>query len=178
VNHITETQPIDPEKKSESQGDTLRLLDGASSHSPIIAPELKTQRQIAADKNLPLNDRLEAYEDIIDSEVGDTTLSRVRNIERDVGLRQIYLKFEGGNPTGTQKDRIAFAQAMDALRRGFDASPLPPVAIMASPWLSQLPCPASKAISMSPKVITQNGLRRCESSVLELFAHRGIMRAL
>jgi threonine synthase len=37
-----------------------------------------------------------------------------------VGLRQIYLKFEGGNPTGTQKDRIAFAQAMDALRRGFD----------------------------------------------------------
>jgi threonine synthase len=35
-------------------------------------------------------------------------------------LRQIYLKFEGGNPTGTQKDRIAFAQAMDALRRGYD----------------------------------------------------------
>jgi threonine synthase len=30
------------------------------------------------------------------------------------------MKFEGGNPTGTQKDRIAFAQAMDALRRGFD----------------------------------------------------------
>jgi threonine synthase len=64
---------------------------------------------------------LEAYEDIVDSEVGDTTLSRARNIEREVGLRQIYLKFEGGNPTGTQKDRIAFAQAMDALRRGFDA---------------------------------------------------------
>jgi threonine synthase len=34
---------------------------------------------------------------------------------------QIYLKFEGGNPTGTQKDRIAFAQVMDAMRRGFDA---------------------------------------------------------
>jgi threonine synthase len=48
-------------------------------------------------------------------------LSRSRNIEREVGLRQIYIKFEGGNPTGTQKDRIAFAQAMDALRRGFDA---------------------------------------------------------
>ena len=38
-----------------------------------------------------------------------------------MGLRQIYLKFEGGNPSGTQKDRIAFAQAMDAMRRGFDA---------------------------------------------------------
>ena len=47
--------------------------------------------------------------------------SRARNVEREVGLRQIYLKFEGDNPTGTQKDRIAFAQAMDALRRGFDA---------------------------------------------------------
>jgi threonine synthase len=46
---------------------------------------------------------------------------RARNIEREVGLRQIYLKFEGSNPTGTQKDRIAFTQAMDALRRGFDA---------------------------------------------------------
>jgi threonine synthase len=37
-----------------------------------------------------------------------------------VGFRQIFLKFEGGNPSGTQKDRIAFSQAMDALRRGFD----------------------------------------------------------
>jgi len=37
-----------------------------------------------------------------------------------VGLRQIYLKFEGGNPSGTQKDRIAFAQVLDAVRRGFD----------------------------------------------------------
>ena len=47
--------------------------------------------------------------------------ARARNIEREVGLRQIYLKFEGDNPSGTQKDRIAFAQVMDALRRGFDA---------------------------------------------------------
>ena len=100
---------------------TLSLLDGASSQAPIIGPELEKQRQIAVNQNLPLNERLEAYEDIIDSEVGDTTLSRARNIERQVGLRQIHLKFEGANPTGTQKDRIAFAQAMDALRRGFDA---------------------------------------------------------
>jgi threonine synthase len=105
----------------QQNGEGFSLLDGASSQAPIIAPELETQRIVATDKNRPLHDRLEAYEDIIDSEVGDTTLSRARNIEREVGLRQIYLKFEGGNPTGTQKDRIAFAQAMDALRRGFDA---------------------------------------------------------
>ena len=97
------------------------LLDGASSQRPFIAPELETRRRAAADRSLSLAQRLEAFEDIIDSEIGDTTLVRARNVERDAGLRQLYLKFEGGNPTGTQKDRIAFAQVMDAMRRGFDA---------------------------------------------------------
>jgi threonine synthase len=101
-------------------GSGLNLLDGASPQAPIIAPELGMQKHLAADPHQPLETRLEAYEDIVESEVGDTSLTRSRNIERDVGLRQIYLKFEGGNPTGAQKDRIAFAQAMDALRRGFD----------------------------------------------------------
>ena len=100
---------------------SFSLLDGAGPQAPLIAPELEIQRQAAADPSQPLEIRFEAYEDIMESEVGDTTLSRSRNIERDVGLRQIYLKFEGGNPTGAQKDRIAFAQALDALRRGFDA---------------------------------------------------------
>ena len=98
----------------------LSLLDGASSQFPQIAPELDYQRKIAADKSLPLEERLEAFEDIIDSEIGDTNLTRARNIEREFGLRQIFLKFEGSTPTGTQKDRIAFAQVMDALRRGYD----------------------------------------------------------
>jgi threonine synthase len=97
------------------------LLDGASPQAPIIAPELDTQIKIAADTNQALQVRLEAYEDIMESEVGDTTLTRSRNIEREVGLRQIYFKFEGSNPTGTQKDRIAFIQSIDALRRGFEA---------------------------------------------------------
>ncbi len=97
------------------------LLDEATSQVEDITTEIETQRKIAADKSFPLEERLEAYEDIFDSEIGDTTLSRARNIEREVGFRQIYLKFEGGNPTGTQKDRIAFAQVLDALRRGFEA---------------------------------------------------------
>lgn len=97
------------------------LLDEASSHIVEITPELGTQKKIAADRNFPLEERLEAYEDIVDSEIGDTTFARARNIEREVGFRQIYIKFEGGNPTGTQKDRIAFGQALDAIRRGFDS---------------------------------------------------------
>ncbi|MGD8727182.1 MAG: pyridoxal-phosphate dependent enzyme [Gemmatimonadales bacterium] len=97
-------------------GTDVRLLDGATGSLPKPSPNWAA----AADASRSLEDRLESYEDIIDSEVGDTTLTRARNIERDVGCRQLYLKFEGSNPSGTQKDRIAFAQAMDALRRGFD----------------------------------------------------------
>jgi threonine synthase len=99
---------------------TFNMLDGATGVAFEVVRELDQQRKISADPSLPLEQRLEAYEDIFDSEVGDTSLVRARNIEREVALRQIYLKFEGSNPTGTQKDRIAFAQAMDALRRGFD----------------------------------------------------------
>ena len=88
--------------------------------STEISPEIQDRRQIAADPERPLEERLEAFEDIIDSEIGDTSLVRARNVERDTGLRQLFLKFEGGNPTGTQKDRIAFRQVEDALRRGFD----------------------------------------------------------
>ena len=89
-----------------------------------IQNELNQQYQRLLDKSTSLEERLEAFEFIQDSEVGDTPLIRARNIEREMGIRQIYLKFEGGNPTGTQKDRIAFAQASDALRRGFDAMAL------------------------------------------------------
>ena len=96
------------------------LMDGASGSFLQIQQDVDHQRKITGNRSLPIEERLEAYEDIIDSEVGDTAFIRARNIERETGLRQIYVKFEGGNPTGTQKDRIAFSQAMDALRRGFD----------------------------------------------------------
>jgi len=108
------------ENRSGDESKPYDLMDGATGEGLQVIRELEAQRKISADLSMPLEARLEAYEDIFDSEVGDTSLVRARNIEREVGLRQIYLKFEGGNPTGTQKDRIAFAQAMDALRRGFD----------------------------------------------------------
>lgn len=105
----------------ETDARELFLLDGARAHSPLVAPEVEEQRRVARDHAQSLDDRLEAFEDIVDSEVGDTRILRSRNIERQTGLRQIYTMFEGGNPTGTQKDRIAFAQARDALRRGSEA---------------------------------------------------------
>jgi threonine synthase len=96
------------------------ILDGAAPLPVPLPPDLEAERELAANHSAELDDRLEAFENIIDSEIGDTHLGRARNVERETGLRQIFLKFDGGNPTGTQKDRIAFAQAMDAMRRGFD----------------------------------------------------------
>jgi threonine synthase len=97
------------------------LLDAVDVGAVTFAHPIEAARRISADPTRPLDERLAYYEDVFESEVGDTGLSRARNVEREVGLRQVYLKFEGDNPSGTQKDRIAFAQAMDALRRGFDA---------------------------------------------------------
>ncbi len=100
--------------------EVFSLHDAADGVAESFVASVETLKNIASDRSRPLEERLEAYEDIIDSELGDTSLIRARNVERDVGVRQLYLKLEGGNPTGTQKDRIAFAQAMDALRRGFE----------------------------------------------------------
>jgi threonine synthase len=96
------------------------ILDNAEGDYSHLDADIETQKKIACDLEQSVEDRLEAFEDVIDSLVGDSTLARARNIERAVGFRQLFLKFEGGNPTGTQKDRIAFAQAMDAIRRGFE----------------------------------------------------------
>lgn len=103
-----------------SPGSPFPLIDGATASLGPFLRGLKEKSKIVQNTENSLEDRFEAFEDIIDSEIGDTSLVRARNIEREFGIRQLYLKFEGGNPTGTQKDRIAFAQCKDALRRGFD----------------------------------------------------------
>ncbi len=117
MNDDTE-RPDDPGAPPETAN--TPILDGVASQPLVLPRELEAERLIASDNGARLDERLEAFENIVDSEIGDTRLARARNIERETGLRQLYLKFDGGNPTGTQKDRIAFAQAMDALRRGFD----------------------------------------------------------
>ena len=51
----------------------------------------------------------------------NTTLTESRNIANKIPCERLYLKFEGNNPTGTQKDRIAFALAEYAKQSGFSA---------------------------------------------------------
>ncbi len=95
------------------------LIDGVTSAENRVSREAQKLSHEVQDLNLNLIDRLEGYEDIINLEIGDTQLSRAKSLERELDLRQVYLKYEGDNPTGTQKDRIAFAQVYDALRREF-----------------------------------------------------------
>ena len=97
----------------------MNLKDGVKSSDNKVSSEAMTLSLFVKDTTKSLTDRLESYEDIINLEVGDTGLTRAKSLEREFDIRQLYIKYEGDNPTGTQKDRIAFAQVYDALRRDF-----------------------------------------------------------
>ncbi len=47
--------------------------------------------------------------------VGDTPLVRAPTLAKATGLQDLWLKMEGANPTGTQKDRIARLEAGEAV---------------------------------------------------------------
>lgn len=98
----------------------MNILDGVRSANIKITKEVKILSDMVKNPSLSIVDRIEAFEDIMSIEIGDTSLNRARNLERELNIRQLYIKYEGENPSGTQKDRIAFAQVHDALRRNYD----------------------------------------------------------
>lgn len=98
----------------------MNLKDGVKTSENKVSSEAYKLSEFVKDTSKSLVDRLESYEDIINLETGDTSLTRAKTLERQFDIRQLYIKYEGDNPTGTQKDRIAFAQVYDALRREFD----------------------------------------------------------
>ncbi len=53
--------------------------------------------------------------------VGNTVFAQARNVGKELGIKKLHMKFEGGNPTGTQKDRVAYEQVFDAFQSGFEA---------------------------------------------------------
>lgn len=98
----------------------MNILDGVKSAEIKITKEIKILSEMVKDESLSIIDRLESFEDIMSIEVGDTSLNRARNLERELSIRQLFVKYEGENPSGTQKDRIAFAQVHDAFRRDYN----------------------------------------------------------
>lgn len=97
----------------------MNLLDGVKSAQIKITKEVAALSELTKDRTLSMVDRIESFEDIISIEIGDTSLNRARNLERELDIHQLYIKYEGENPSGTQKDRIAFAQVHDAFRREY-----------------------------------------------------------
>ncbi len=97
----------------------MTLRDAVRTATNQISPAARALAQISSTTSLPLPERLRAFRTLTEREVGNTWMRRSRALERDFGLEEVYLKFEGDNPTGTQKDRIAFAQLADALEQGY-----------------------------------------------------------
>lgn len=52
---------------------------------------------------------------IIQSRVGKTPLVRARNLEKELGLKNIFVKLEGNNPSGHREDRLSRLLIRDAL---------------------------------------------------------------
>ena len=50
--------------------------------------------------------------------VGDTPLQKAPHLAKAVGLKELHIKLEGANPTGTQKDRIARLEVGSAAAQG------------------------------------------------------------
>lgn len=51
--------------------------------------------------------------------IGNTIFIEAKNLANLLGVERLYLKFEGSNPTGTQKDRIALALIEDAFKNKY-----------------------------------------------------------
>lgn len=98
----------------------MTLRDAVRTASNSVTKRSRELSAISSDPSRSGADRVTAFRKLIDREIGDTWLRASRALERDFDRAGVYLKFEGDNPTGTQKDRIAFAHVADALQRGFD----------------------------------------------------------
>lgn len=97
----------------------MTLRDAVTTAHNTVGQPARQLAETSANSNRPTTERLHAFRQIIDLEVGDTWLRRARSLERDYDRSRLYLKFEGDNPTGTQKDRIAFAHLADAIEKGY-----------------------------------------------------------
>lgn len=97
----------------------MTLRDAVKTATNSVGSAALTLSQTAGNHAATTEDRLTAFHQLTALEVGNTWLRRSKALERDFGVASLYLKFEGDNPTGTQKDRIAFAQVEDALAREY-----------------------------------------------------------
>jgi len=65
---------------------------------------------------------VERYDRIVSMNEGGTRLIRCRNLERELGIDEIYVKYEGDNPTGSFKDRGMTIGVTKALEIGAETT--------------------------------------------------------
>ena len=65
------------------QTQTDHLRGGVSPSTAHLSKELLELSEFIKDTSNSLVDRLESYEDIMSIEIGDTPLTRMRNVERE-----------------------------------------------------------------------------------------------
>ena len=66
------------DKENNDQQSTLTLLSSVSARIIGLPKDLDESISRASDPSLAIEERLDAYEDIFESEVGDTSLGRAR----------------------------------------------------------------------------------------------------
>ncbi len=123
--------------------------------------------------SVSLEERLEEFEDLFESEVGDTQFTRARHLERSSGLRQLFLKFEGANPSGTQKDRIAYAQVADAMRRGYDSITVASCGNFGTALAQAAKAAGLRAVVMVPEKYHTNRMGEMEGAEAEVRRTKG-----
>lgn len=90
----------------------MLLRDGVKTSENKVSSETRRLSEFVKDTSKSLVDRLESFEDIINIEIGDTGLNRAKTLEREFDLRQLYIKYEGDNPTGTKKIESLLPRSM------------------------------------------------------------------
>ncbi len=68
----------------------MNILDGVKSAEIKITKEVNNLSDMVKDTSLSIVDRIESFEDIMSLEIGDTSLNRARNLERELNIRQLY----------------------------------------------------------------------------------------
>lgn len=71
----------------------MNILDGVKTAEIKITKEVLNLSNMVKDSSMSIVDRIESFEDIISLEIGDTSLNRARNLEREFDLRQLYIKY-------------------------------------------------------------------------------------
>jgi threonine synthase len=98
----------------------MTLRDAVTTSANTISGPAREWAARSRDASRSLADRSAAFHQLIEEEIGRTWLRSSRGLARDFDRPGVFLKFEGDNPTGTQKDRIAFAQVAEALTDGYE----------------------------------------------------------